>query len=123
MVTTLDDQKRIAIASKLADMKTVQSLLISSEQSLMTVCNDSDIRKWISDMLDDDHKNLGILETVMVQYGVKGEPKQITQEMTKKVQQRMEGSELSLYEKFAQLELLNDTQKFTDLILNNQSAV
>ncbi len=36
MVTTLDDQKRIAIASKLADMKTVQSLLISSEQSLMT---------------------------------------------------------------------------------------
>lgn len=74
-------------------------------------------------MLDDDHKNLGILETVMVQYGVKGEPKQTTQEMTKKVQQRMEGSELSLYEKFAQLELLNDTQKFIDSILNNQSAV
>ncbi len=123
MVTTLDDQKRIAIASKLDDMKTVQSLLISSEQSLMTVCNDSDIRKRISDMLDDDRKNLGILETVMVQYGVEGEPKQTTQEMTKKVQQRMEGSELSLYEKFAQLELLNDTQKFTDSILNNQSAV
>ncbi len=28
-------------------------------------------------MLDDDHKNLGILETVMVQYGVKGEPRQL----------------------------------------------
>ncbi len=30
--------------------------------------------------------------------------------MTKKVQQRMEGSELSLYEKFAQLELLKHGQ-------------
>ncbi|MBW4464318.1 MAG: hemerythrin domain-containing protein [Pegethrix bostrychoides GSE-TBD4-15B] len=123
MVTTLDDTKRAAIASKLADMKAVQSLLISSEQALMTVCNDADVRERLNNMLNDDQKNMGILETVIVQYGVQGEPKQTTQEMTKMVQKLMEGSELSPYEKFAQFELLKHGQTMSGLLVHKAAQV
>ncbi|GAC1470186.1 MAG: hypothetical protein NVSMB70_15280 [Chamaesiphon sp.] len=75
MVSTLDDTKRIAIATKLADMKALQNLLISNEQTLIKAVNDDDIRHRLQDMLNDDQKNLGVLDTVIVQYGVKGEPK------------------------------------------------
>jgi len=37
MAVTLDDTKRNAIASKLADMKAIQELLISAEQQLMSI--------------------------------------------------------------------------------------
>lgn len=123
MVTTLDDAKRMAIANKLADMKEVQALLIAAEQSLMAACNDNEIRERLQDMLKDDQKNMGILETVIVQYGVKGEPKQTTQEMVKKVQQLMKGSELSLYEKFAQHELLKHGQTMSGLLIHKCAQV
>lgn len=123
MVTTLDDAKRMAIATKLADMKEVQALSIAAEQSLMAACNDNEIRERLQDMLKDDQKNMGILETVIVQYGVKGEPKQTTQEMVKKVQQLMKGSELSLYEKFAQHELLKHGQTMSGLLIHKCAQV
>jgi hemerythrin superfamily protein len=123
MVTTLDDAKRMAIATKLADMKEVQTLLIATEQSLMAACNDNEIRERLQDMHRDDQKNMGILETVMVQYGVKGEPKKTTQEMVKKVQQLMQGSELSLYEKFAQFELLKHGQTMSGLLVHKCAQV
>lgn len=118
MVTTLDDAKRMAIGSKLADMKEVQTLLIANEQTLMAACNDDDIRDRLRKMLDDDQKNMGVLETVIVQYGVKGEPKSTTKEFVKKTQELMRGSELSLYEKFAQHELLKHAQTMNGLIVH-----
>lgn len=123
MVTTLDDAKRMAIASKLAGMKEVQSLLIENEQTLMSECNDEDIRKHLQDMLEDDRKNMGILETVIVQYGVQGEPKQSVKEMVKQVGQMMKGSELSLYEKFAQHELLKHGQTMSGLLVHKAAQV
>jgi hemerythrin superfamily protein len=123
MVTTLDDAKRMAIASKLADMKEVQNLLISNEQTLMSACNDEDIRKRLTDMLNDDQKNMGILDTVIVQYGVQSEPKSTTQEMVKTVQKLMQGSELSLYEKFAQHELLKHGQTMSGLLVHKAAQV
>lgn len=118
MVTTLDDAKRMAIGSKLADMKEVQTLLIANEQTLMAACNDDDIRDRLRKMLDDDQKNMGVLETVIVQYGVKGEPKSTTKEFVKKTQELMRGSELSLYEKFAQHELLKHAQTMSGLLVH-----
>jgi hemerythrin superfamily protein len=123
MVTTLDDAKRMAIASKLADMKEVQNLLISNEQTLMSACNDEDIRKRLTDMLNDDQKNMGILDTVIVQYGVQSESKSTTQEMVKTVQKLMQGSELSLYEKFAQHELLKHGQTMSGLLVHKAAQV
>lgn len=123
MVTSIDDAKRMAIASKLADMKEIQELLISNEQTLMAACNDEDIRKRLSDMLQDDQKNMGILETVMVQYGVKGEPKPTTLQMVKMTRELMQGSELSLYEKFVQHELLKHGQTMSGLLIHKAAQV
>jgi hemerythrin superfamily protein len=123
MVTTLDDAKRMAIASKLTDMKEVQDLLIANEQTLMSACNDEDIRKRLSDMLNDDQKNMGILDTVIVQYGVQGEPKSTTKEMVTTVQKLMQGSELSLYEKFAQHELLKHGQAMSGILIHKAAQV
>ena len=57
MSITIEDSKRTAIASKLADMKEIQNLLISNEEKLMMACNDQELRARFGKMLDDDRKN------------------------------------------------------------------
>src|SRR4028119_1890235 len=110
MVLTLDDTKRLAIAAKLAEMKALQNLLINNEQQFIQNCSDQDIRKRLQDMLEDDRKNLGVLDTVIVQYGVKAEVKETTQKLIEEVQKLMKGSELTLFEKVSQQELLKHRQ-------------
>ncbi|GAX41624.1 hemerythrin HHE cation binding domain-containing protein [Tolypothrix sp. NIES-4075] len=118
MVATLDDTKRSAIATKLADMKALQELLIQNEQLFLKETNDSEISKRFQDMLNDDQKNMGILETVIVQYGVHGEPKDTIKQMVEKIGQLMQGSELSLYEKVFQHELLKHQQVMSGLTIH-----
>lgn len=118
MVATLDDTKRSAIATKLADMKAIQQLLIQNEQLFLKETNDSEISKRFQDFLNDDQKNMGILETVIVQYGVHGEPKKTITEMVQKIGQLMQGSELSLYEKVFQHELLKHQQVMSGLTVH-----
>lgn len=123
MVSTLDDTKRLAIATKLADMKALQNLLINNEEKFIQDCTDDDIRKRLHDMLEDDRKNLGVLDTVIVQYGVKGEPKETTQKMIEEVQKLMECSELSLFERVSQHELLKHKQTMTGLLIHKAAQV
>lgn len=123
MVMTIDDTKRQAIASKLADMKEVQNLLIANEQKLIPACTDQDICDRLRDMLNDDRKNMGILDTVMVQYGVRSQPKETIKKMVAMVGQMMDGSELSLYEKVFQHELLKHQQVMTGLLIHKAAQV
>ncbi len=123
MVATLDDTKRIAIACKLADMKALQNLLISNEETLLPQVNDDDIRDRLRDMLNDDKKNIGVLDTVLIQYGVKSEPSDTTQKMIKEIQSLMQGSELSIYEKVFQHELLKHKQTMTGLLIHKAAQV
>lgn len=123
MVQTIDDTKRQAIATALADLKCIQNLLISNEQKFIAATADEDIRKRFQDMLNDDQKNLGVLDTVIVQYGVKGEPKQTVTEMVKKAEQMMSGSELTLFEKVAQHELLKHGQTMKGLLIHKAAQV
>ncbi|HEY9638118.1 MAG TPA: hemerythrin domain-containing protein [Coleofasciculaceae cyanobacterium] len=123
MVSTLDDTKRLAIATKLADMKALQNLLINNEEKFIQDCTDDDIRKCLQDMLEDDRKNLGVLDTAIVQYGVQSELKQTTQKLVEQVQKLMEGSELSLFEKVAQHELLKHKQMMTGLLIHKAAQV
>jgi hypothetical protein len=74
-------------------------------------------------MLKDDQKNLGILDTVIVQYGVKGEPKKTTQKMIEQVQELMEGSELTLFEKVQEHELLKHKQTMAGLLIHKAAQV
>jgi len=118
MVSTLDDTKRSAIATRLADGKALQEFLISLEQKLMSAVDDETTRKTLSDMYESDQKNLGIFDTAIVQYGVKGEPRQATHKFINFIQQLMEDSEFSLYDKFSELELLKHKQAMTGIMLH-----
>lgn len=123
MVVTLDDTKRLAIGQALADMKVLQNLIISFGQQLIQSCSDRDIRQRLQDMLNDDQKNMGILDTVIVQYGVKADPRQATQKMAEQGQKMMKDSEFSLFEKTAQFELLKHAQVGKGLIVHKCAQV
>ncbi|MER3432316.1 MAG: DNA nickase [Leptolyngbya sp. ERB_1_1] len=118
MVATMDDTKRLAIAMKLADIKAVQELIIANEQKFISATTDSELVKRFQDMLKDDQKNLGILDTVIVQYGVQSEPKKTVTEFVQKVEELMSGSELTLYEKVFQHELLKHQQTMSGIVIH-----
>ncbi len=123
MPITLDNSKRSAIACKLADIKEVQNLLISTEENLISDCHDQDIRDRLEHMLQDDRKNLGVLDTVIVQYGVRGEPKETVKKMVKESNQLMKGSDISLYEKTFQLEVLKHQQFMSGVLVHKAAQV
>ncbi|BAZ65373.1 hemerythrin HHE cation binding domain-containing protein [Fischerella sp. NIES-4106] len=118
MVVTLDDTKRSAIAMKLADMKAIQELIIQNEEQFVREIIDSEMHDRIQKMFEDDRKNKGVLETVNVQYGIQAEPEKTITEMVNKVRQLMQGSELSLYEKVFQHELLKHQQVMSGLTIH-----
>ncbi len=118
MVVTLDDTKRSAIAAKLADMRVIQDLLLQNEEQFLNEITDNEIRDRIRKMIEDDRKNKGVLETVNVQYGIQAEPEKTVTEMVSKVRQLMQGSELSLYEKVFQHELLKHQQVMSGLTIH-----
>jgi hemerythrin superfamily protein len=123
MTVSLDDSKRTAIACTLADLKEVQSLMVNNISKLIDACSDDDVCERFQDILKDDQKNMGIIETVIVQYGVAAEPKDTIKMMVEKLQQLMDGSELSLYEKTFQLELLKHQQVMTGLLVHKAAQV
>lgn len=123
MVATLDDTKRLAIATKLADMKALQNLLINNEQQFIQDCPDDEIRQYLQNMVEDDEKNLGILDTVIVEYGVKAEPSETSQTMIEEVQKLMEGSELTFFEKVSQQQLLKHRQTMAGLVIHKAAQI
>ncbi|MEP0885466.1 hemerythrin domain-containing protein [Trichocoleus sp. ST-U3] len=123
MVATLDDTKRLAIAQKLSDMKAMQNLIISSEQQLIGSITDEEIRKRLRDFIQDDQKNMGVLDTVIVQYGVQAEPKESTLKIVEQAQKMMESSEFSPYEKASQLELLKHKQTMSGVLVHKCAQV
>jgi hemerythrin superfamily protein len=123
MSVELEDSKRTAIATKLADMKAFQNLLIANEEALIKQCPDREITNRLEDFLRDDRKNLGILDTVIVQYGIKAEPKDTTQKAIEEVGKLMQGSELTLYEKVAQHELLKHGQTMSGIVVHKAAQV
>jgi hemerythrin superfamily protein len=123
MVSNLTDAKRAAIAEKLASMKAIQNLLIANEQQFIQETTDSDIRNRLNDMLSDDQKNLGILDTTITQYGIQSEPKETVRKFVEQAQQMMQSSELSFYEKVAQHELLKHGQVMSGLVIHKAGQV
>lgn len=123
MVTTLDNAKRSALAEKLAAIKTTQDLMIANEQSFLQECDDAEIRERFQKMAEDDRKNLGIIETVITQYGIQAEPKEKVKKLVSQVQEMMQGSDLSLYEKVAQHELIKHGQVMSGLLVHKAAQV
>lgn len=123
MSINLEDSKRTAIACKLAGIKEFQKLLISNEEKLISASSDQEVSHRLSSMLDDDRKNLGVLDTIIVQYGVKGEPKESVMTMIEEITKLMDGSELSLYEKVTKHESLKHEQFMSGYLLHKAAQV
>ena len=118
MVTTLDDTKRLAIGERLADLKAFQNLIISNDQKLIDACPDEDVRKHLQNMLEDDHKNLGIIETVIVQYGIQSEPSAATKIFIPQFEKMMSGDEFTYYQKLVHYELSKHGQAMSGIIIH-----
>ncbi|MEH2465060.1 hemerythrin HHE cation-binding protein [Nostoc sp.] len=106
------------IATKLADLKLFQNVLLETEQKLIAQTDDNTICERLEGMIKSDRENLGIIEAVISRYGNAAEPRDITQQHAQKVSQMMSGSELTLYDKYLQLELLKHQQTMTGLVLH-----
>ncbi|MHC5609662.1 MAG: hypothetical protein ACYTXA_01160 [Nostoc sp.] len=118
MVTTLDDTKRNAIAVKLASIKALQELVIENEKLLLKEGLDAEIADRIRNFINDNEKNLGVLETVIGQYRIQAEAKKTVRQFIEKAGELFKDSELSLYEKVFQHELLKH-QLVISAISNN----
>lgn len=123
MPATLDDQKRSAIAEKLADIKAIQNLIIDNEQQFLSECSDNHLRNRLEDMLEDDQKNLDIVETAITQYGIQSEPKPTVREFVSQAKENLASSRLSMYEKIAQHELLKHGQVMSGLVVHKAAQV
>ena len=123
MSVTLEDNKRTAIAVKLADIKATQNLLIANEKSLIAACPDREITNRLEGFLKDDQKNLGIIDTVIVQYGIKAEAKPTVQKEIEEVEKMMQDADLSLFDKVAKHELLKHTQAMAGVLLHKAGQV
>lgn len=123
MSITLEGAKRTAIAVKLAEMKATQNVLISNEQALIQACQDQEISSRLESFLKDDQKNLGIIDTVIVQYGIKAEPKPSVQKNIEEVEIMMQDSNISLFDKVAKHELLTHTQAISGLLVHKAGQV
>lgn len=106
------------IATKLADLKLFQNVLLESEQKLIEQTDDKTICERLEGMITSDRENLGVIEGVISKYGNAVEPRDMTQQHAEKVRQMMSGSELTLYDKYLQLELLKHQQTMTGLVLH-----
>lgn len=123
MVATLDDTKRMAIASKLADMKALQELLIKNDEKLLSAVDDPELRERFQDMLRDDQNNLKVLNDVTVNYGVQSQASETVQKMLDEVEKLMEGNELTLLDKVSQHELLKHKQTMSGILIHKAAQV
>jgi hemerythrin superfamily protein len=118
MVITLNDEKRRLIGERLADLKAFQNLIISNDQKLISACPYEDVRDRLQNMLKDDQKNLGIIETVIVQYGIQSEPSPATNLFIQQFEQMMSGDEFTFYQKLIHHELMKHGQAMSGITIH-----
>ena len=106
------------LETKLADLKLFQNVLIDCAQKLIAATDDNTICERLEKMVSSDRENLSSIEQAISQLGSTAEARDITQKHAEKVGQMMDGSELSLYDKFFQLELLKHQQTMTGLVIH-----
>jgi hemerythrin superfamily protein len=106
VVLTIAEEKRTAIAMKLADIKAMQELSIHNEETLIAGCDDEEILKSLSSMLEDDRKNLIILDNIIIHYGIQSEAGAHVKEMIRNEALIMQEAQFSFNEKVSLHELL-----------------
>src|SRR4028119_1459118 len=123
MVTTLEDTKRLAIGERLADLKAFQNLIILNDQKLIDACPYEDVRDRLQNMLSDDQKNIGVIDTVIVQYGIQTEPSAATKIFIPQFEQMMSGDEFTFYQKLIHHELMKHGQAMSGIMIHKAAQV
>lgn len=125
MVVTLDDTKRSAIATELADLKALQQLLIANEEKLIpAVSSDKEISDRLNDFLRDDRENLSAIENVITKFGGGSvQPRDTIGQYVEQVKRLMDGNELTLYQKVSAHERIKHQTVMTGLIIHKASQV
>jgi hemerythrin superfamily protein len=118
MVITLDDSKRQMIGERLADLFAFQKLILSNDQKLIDACPYEDVRDRLQNMLQDDQKNLGIIETVIVQYGIQSEPSPATRIFVQNFEQMMAENDFTYYQKLVHHELMKHGQAMSGIVIH-----
>ncbi|MEI1377068.1 hemerythrin HHE cation-binding protein [Nostoc sp. UHCC 0926] len=125
MVVALDDTKRSAIATELADLKAIQELLITNEQKVLpAVSNDQEISKRLNDFLKDDQENLTVIEQVISKFGGgSAQPRDTIGQYVEQVNRIIDGNELTLYQKVSIHERIKHQAVMTGLIIHKAAQV
>ena len=123
MVATLDDTKRSAIATELADLKALQELLIATEQKLLPISSDTEISDRLNDFLKDDQEDLAVINDVLAKFEGSPQPRDTIRQYIEQVNRLMEGEELTLYQKVSAHERIKHQTVMTGLIIHKASQV
>lgn len=124
-MVVMDDTKRQAIATELADLKALQELLIANEQKLMpAVSSDKEISDRLNDFLRDDQEDLAVIDSVLAKFeGNTPQPRDTIRQYVDQVKRLMDGDELTLYQKVSAHERIKHHAVMTGLIIHKASQV
>ncbi|MEL6469521.1 MAG: hemerythrin HHE cation-binding protein [Cyanobacteria bacterium J06623_4] len=106
------------IETKLADLQLFQTVLIEVEQDLKSATGDDTIEERLEKMIQQDLDNLSDIRDAVAKLGKDAEARDMTKAHAQKVKQMIDGSELTLFDKFTELELLKHQQTMTGLVLH-----
>lgn len=122
MVFSKIEKTRIAIAEKLVEMQTVQTLIISNEEDFLAECDNPQICDRFSQMLKEDRTNIKIIEKTIQHYGIQIQPRQKIQKLVRLTLELMRNEKV-FYEKLSQHELLKHGQIICGLIINKAARI
>ena len=119
MTATLEVTKKNAIATKLADMKALQNLMISNEQKLLKLSADSDkVTETLNKMLEDDYESLNGINQAIINLEMSSDASETVINMIEKIESIMSDNHLDIYEKFMQHEGLKHQLVMTGLLVH-----
>ena len=119
MAATLENAKKNAIATKLADLKTLQNLMISNEEKLLKASTDSqEVTKTLNNMLQDDRQSLQAIDKAIADLEMAGDASETVKNMVSTIDKIMSEDSLSVYEKFMQHEGLKHQLVMTGLLIH-----
>ena len=122
MAATLEATQKKAIATKLADMKALQNLMISNEQKLLKMSADSKkVTETLNKMLEDDYQSLNGINEAMIELNMSADASETVMNMVEKIESIMSENHLDLYEKFMQHEGLKHQLVMTGLLIHKSA--
>ena len=119
MAANIDSTNKNAIAIKLADMKELQNLMISNQQTLLkTITGEPKVIETLTKMIEDDRNSLATIDLAITDLEMSSPPSNTVTDAIDKIDSMMTGNNLNVYEKFMQHEGLKHQLVMTGLLIH-----